>query len=143
VLLCGLQLFTTTRAAFSFTINLFSHTTSVDCGFLDGDCETFLSAFCLRGPRSSQSADDNDCPLGRNGEAVDGPSGIRTITSSQPWPVKLIQCTLCKGWSGLGGNPYSCVVSQVTPLTPQHRIYARTMHVRVVPGVIITESFVQ
>lgn len=90
-LLLSLHLITTTRADFSFTLNIFSHTTSGSClgDDLTGDCETFLPSFCLRGPRQDRSTSTTDCPLGRNTNSLDESvnSGIRVITSNRPWPV--------------------------------------------------------
>ena len=74
-----------------------------------GRCEPFLSDFCLREGRNTQSGDRTDCPLGnvpqservfaftpldRNRESEtrpglpDGPVN-RTIMSEEPWPVRL------------------------------------------------------
>ena len=89
ILQCSLQLFSTSRAHFSFTVRVFSYTTTGSCdGPLDSACETFLNNFCLRGPRGtgSRSTNDRDCPLGGNhGNVYD--SGTIIITSNQPWPV--------------------------------------------------------
>ena len=74
-----------------------------------GRCEPFLSDFCLREGRNTQSTDRTDCPLGMvpiSGRVVaytpsninlesetrpglpDGPVN-RTIMSEEPWPVRL------------------------------------------------------
>ena len=87
MLQCSLHLFSTSRAEFSFTVTVFSISTSGSCDtFVNSACETFLNNFCLRGPRGTRSGDDGDCPLGGNGGDLYR-SGTRTITSNQPWPV--------------------------------------------------------
>ena len=74
-----------------------------------GRCEPFLSDFCLREGRNTQSTNRTDCPLGNvpeSGRVVaftpknlsresetrpglpDGPVN-RTIMSEEPWPVRL------------------------------------------------------
>ena len=74
-----------------------------------GRCEPFLSNFCLREGRNTQSTDRTDCPLGNVPESgrvaafipndlsresetrpglPDGPVN-RTIMSEEPWPVRL------------------------------------------------------
>ncbi len=83
---CGLH--HATDAAFSFTLDIQSHSTSGTCDtFLAPECETFFSIFCLRGPRSSASNSTSDCPLGTSGR-FDNSSGSRTISSDSPWPVR-------------------------------------------------------
>ena len=89
VLLCLLAILETCSADFVFTFDLNSFTTE---GFCDAggspECETYLRIFCLRGPSSQQSQDDNDCPLGTSDRVNDANTAItRTIVSPQPWPV--------------------------------------------------------
>ena len=86
-LLCIVNL-KTGKAAFIFTLNVISHSTTGECDtFLDPACETYLSSFCLRGPRSTMSTATFDCPLGTAGRLDD--SGIRMISSNQPWEVRV------------------------------------------------------
>lgn len=77
------------RADFSFTLSIFTHSTSGNCfgDDISGACETFFSLFCLRGGRTSSSTSRTDCPLGRDTEDFFDASGSRTITSVQPWTV--------------------------------------------------------
>ena len=75
-----------------------SVTTKSVCDFLHiSECETYFSVFCLReGRGSSQSTNENDCPLGKNTERFNAyrenqPDNIvRRIASQKPWPVKFI-----------------------------------------------------
>ena len=78
----------TCRAAFTFTLNVISHSTNFNClgDDLDAPCETFFLQFCLRERRSSSSPDASDCPLGTAGR-LDGASGTKMIQSNQPWQV--------------------------------------------------------
>ena len=92
ILKCSLHLFTISRADFSFTVTVFSYTTSGTCdAAFNSACETFINSFCLRGPRgtASQSTDNMDCPLGRSRDDVYD-SGTITITSNHSWPVTFI-----------------------------------------------------
>ena len=78
---------------------------------LIGQCEPFLSTFCLREGTSTQTIDTGYCPLGRNDAGIiaytpgvnitaeplaptrpglpNGPLNL-TITSQLPWPVRFI-----------------------------------------------------
>ena len=93
-LLLLLLLSPTIRADFTLTLSVTGHSTSGNCfgDDLTGACETFLSIFCLRGPRQTSSIDTSDCPLGVNQQQLgpDQNSGMRTISSSQPWPVSTL-----------------------------------------------------
>ena len=94
----------TIRADFTLTLSVTGHSTSGNCfgDDLTGPCETFLSIFCLRDPRQTSSTSTSDCPLGVNHQQIgpDRNSGVRTISSTQPWPVSTISgLTDFKQWS--------------------------------------------
>ena len=93
----------TIRADFTLTLSVTGHSTSGTCfgDDLTGSCETFLSIFCLRDPRQTTSTSTSDCPLGVNHQQIgpDRNNGVRTIFSSQPWPVSASGLTDFKQWS--------------------------------------------
>ncbi len=97
LLQCNLQLFTMTRAAFSFTTTILTHSTNGNCfgDDLSGACETFFPTFCLRGPRVTRSTSITDCPLGTvNGLSPSESSGSRVINSNAAWPVRICASAL-------------------------------------------------
>ena len=71
---------------FTFFLDIRRHMTIGGCGFLDPQCDTFFSLFCLRGLRINNSTDANDCPLGSRGHFRKA-SGMINIPSSEQWQV--------------------------------------------------------
>ena len=86
------------RFVFELRVKTNSVTTKSVCDYRGiSECETYFSVFCLREGRvSSQSTDENDCPLGRNTERFNAYLGnqpnniVRRIASQRPWPVMFI-----------------------------------------------------
>ena len=73
-------------AAFEFTLNILSSSTS---GCRSDICESHYSNFCLRGPGSPPSPDTSDCSLGSSSEVL-MLTGTTTISSDKTWPVRVL-----------------------------------------------------
>ena len=84
------------EAGFVFYLKLHSITSKMVCDFgVYSECEAYLSIFCLREGRSTNSTSISDCPLGTNGRrvSVDDISSstshvTRKISSLKSWPVR-------------------------------------------------------
>ena len=72
---------------FEFGLHSVSTMANVNCD----RCETYLSIFCLREGRSTQSEIEDDCPLGSSGRTnvndVFTLPLMRRILSQKPWTV--------------------------------------------------------
>ena len=94
--LCLLVGISSISAKFRFEFELLDVDTKApasecDPGSLSPSCDTYLSVFCLRGRRSTNSTNSSDCPLGSS-DRIDAYSGLsspqrRSISGNDPWPV--------------------------------------------------------
>ena len=93
-----------TKAAFTFVLQINRHTTSGSCDtFVNPSCETYFSLFCLRESRADRSNNTEDCPLGAYRQRFSQASGSITIQSSAEWKVMYLYSTV-KQVSYIGSN---------------------------------------
>ena len=92
-----------TKAAFTFVLQINRHTTRGSCDSVFTRCETYFSLFCLMESRADRSTNTEDCPLGAYRQRFSQASGRITIQSSAEWKVMYLYSTV-KQVSYIGSN---------------------------------------